>query len=340
LNTTTDQSLDANDIEHDSQPDHLRQAALIVAATALSLAVYQNSGNISSAAILFVSLSLMAMIVAIFGQHLFSGMITKSGLFKVAGVCLCAQFAALVWSTDLPLGHSTAPAVRILMIILGVAAVIAGGLLSIRPWLGKWSIPALAILALGVGLFVIHGLPMPGIDVLMFQMISSDALLQGVNPYTIRFPDPYPPESSAMFYGPGVSVDGILQFGFPYMPLSLFMVLPGYLLGDVRYTHLLAMVGTGLLIWRSGTNRPISSIAAALLLFSPIFPLMVFLAWTESQIALLLALTVYCHQRRPALMPFALGLLLASKQYMPAMAPLALLLLPRPWTFKSILDLT
>ena len=44
----------------------------------------------------------------------------------------------------------------------------------------------------------------------------------GANPYAITFPDIY--RQNGDFYGPGLSVGGRLQFGFPYFPLSLLLV--------------------------------------------------------------------------------------------------------------------
>ena len=74
---------------------------------------------------------------------------------------------------------------------------------------------------------------------------TQSRILKGTNPYTITFPDVI----GAEWYGPGVSVNGRLRFGYPYMPLTLLMSLPGYLVaGDVRCSHLAAMVGAAALI--------------------------------------------------------------------------------------------
>ena len=70
----------------------------------------------------------------------------------------------------------------------------------------------------------------------MFQRSSIAALQRGANPYELTFPNIY---DNASFYGPGLSVDGQLQFGFPYLPLSLLLAVPGQVLtGDHRYSQL------------------------------------------------------------------------------------------------------
>ena len=52
------------------------------------------------------------------------------------------------------------------------------------------------------------------------------ALARLDSPYSITFPNIYPDES---LYGAGLVVDGQVQFGFPYPPLSLLMALARHL---------------------------------------------------------------------------------------------------------------
>ena len=94
-------------------------------------------------------------------------------------------------------------------------------------------------LALGIWTIRILPQPWPMIDVYMFQRDSVAALLAGVDPYAITFPNPYP---TGAYYGPGMVVDGRLTFGFVYPPLSVFLsVLGEWIGGDVRYAQLGAM---------------------------------------------------------------------------------------------------
>ena len=70
-------------------------------------------------------------------------------------------------------------------------------------------------------------------------------------------------------YGPGMSVNDRLQFGFPYPPLSLLLATIGYAIAhDHRYAQAAAVTFAGLFI---GYGRPgrIAMLSAALLLFTP-----------------------------------------------------------------------
>jgi len=79
-------------------------------------------------------------------------------------------------------------------------------------------------------------------------------------------------------------------------------------------------------------------IAGVFLLFTPIFPVMLYWAWTESFVLLMLAVVWFCHKRLPRFLPYAVGLFLVSKQYMILIAPLTILLLPRPWNARQIVS--
>ena len=149
-------------------------------------------------------------------------------------------------------------------------------------------------------------------DVLLFQRSSAAALLHGQNPYAIRFPNIFAPFEG--FYGKGVVVHDVLQFGFPYPPLSLLLAVPGAWLGDVRYAHVSAMTLAGAAIGYTQPGRR-AFLAAALFLFSPRFGHLLCFAWTEPFVVLTLATSVLCVRRAPRLLPVALGLFLAVKQY-------------------------
>lgn len=178
-----------------------------------------------------------------------------------------------------------------------------------------------------VGLWFLQHTNRPVIDTLMFQQHGAASLWEGSNPYAMRLADPYSPEHSALFYGPGVSVNGRLTFGFPYPPLSLFLVVPAYWLGDVRYAHLVAMTLAAALM---GYARPSkwSYGVATLFLFTPRVFYVLGLAWTEPLAVLLLAAVVFCACRQPRAVPWMLGLLLAVKQYLALAIPLVALLMP------------
>ena len=306
-----------------------RLAFLAIAVTSLGLAVQDNGGNLSPTAILWLTLSLAAGWGALWARAE-----TRSRWpWAVASLCVLTQFAVL--AVDPLIGTMSMEAFKGYAATVAVAAVLAGALCTASAKSRPWLFLLLACVAAFLGCWLLRKLPFPGIDVLMFQQQSWQTLLHGVNPYTIHFPDPYPPASSARFYGPGVSVNGVLQFGYPYMPLTLLMALPGYLLGDVRYASLAAMILSAILIALARPSRG-SFLAATLLLFTPAFPLMLFCGWTESYVLLLVATAWFCQCRAPRLVPYVIGLLLVSKQYMIIGAPVILLLVPRPWSMRAL----
>lgn len=318
-------------------PSAFTAALLAMAATALGIANFCASGTISPLAIRWLAIATAVSAAALLSVCVDPRPCHKRMLTRALLACVCVQFAALIWCpVDDSMGNLGITGIRWVCFLLATAAAIAGSLCSARPPFGKWSFPLVILVQAIIGVLLIRQLGESRLDVLLFQQFSCDALIKGANPYNIRFTDPYSAAQSAAFYGPGVSVNGILQFGYPYLPITLFMALPGYFLGDVRYAGLACTIAAAVLISRSAPGRT-GSISGVLVAFTPITTLVTMGAWTETYVVLLLALTCYCRSRRPHLLPYAFGLLLVSKQYMLGMAPLGLLLLPRPWTIRQII---
>ena len=119
------------------------------------------------------------------------------------------------------------------------------------------------------------------------------------------------------------------SFGFPYMPLSLYCSTIGVRLGeDTRFAQAAALTLAGLLI---GYSRPcrLPKFAAAVLMFTPTEWFVLGRAWTEPFVVLFLAAAIFCAGRKLRwILPVALGLLLASKQYLVLAIPLSFLLVP------------
>lgn len=161
--------------------------------------------------------------------------------------------------------------------------------------------------------------PSVKIDVLMFQSESAAALLAGENPYAVRYRDVYGADSSD-FYGPGVSRGGWLTYSFPYLPASLLLVLPAHSAGDVRYAHAAAVTLAGLLIAAAGRNRT-AALAGAVLLTSPRSLFVVQTGWTEPLLIFLAAATLFAATRFRGATWLAVGLWIATKQYMILVLP-------------------
>jgi len=184
---------------------------------------------------------------------------------------------------------------------------------------------AIAFFIAGAFVFEMHAKHMM-IDVLLFQQRGSDALLHGHNPYAIRYPNVYPPNTP--FYGPGVvDRNNVLTYGYPYPPLMLLMALPGVLLGgDCRYAMVAAMALSGLAM---GFARPgrWAGLAAVIFLTTPRTFYVLYMGWSEPLLLLNFSLVMLCACRWRRGLPWAFGLLLATKQYsILAIPPLWLLM--------------
>ncbi len=309
----------------DQPPAHpLAAPLLVLAVLALSNALQQSDGHYQRAALwwlgLALTLTILSLLLPVRWQFtpppgtttLFLGL----GIFQQLGSLVLKEpgvYLAAPWRAGYGVFFGG----------IGVAAVlVALGLLGRGIWQRSW-FPALLVVFLALGIWVLRQSPNPDIDVFIFQQEGSAALLRGVNPYTLTFPDIY---GDKPYYGPEMRHNGQVDFGFPYPPLSLLLALPGYLLfGDYRYAQLVAVAVAGALL---AYARPglTGKLAATLLLFMPRIFFVLEQGWTEPLVLLLFALTVACACRWPRALPFALGLLLASKQTMIFVPPLALLL--------------
>jgi hypothetical protein len=161
-------------------------------------------------------------------------------------------------------------------------------------------------------------------DVLMFQELGSQRLLAGVNPYSPPYPDIYPTDLSRQFYGEGVSIGGQLQFGFPYPPASLLLVLPGHLLGDVRVVHVVVGVLTGAMLLFMVPRSAASRLAGVLFLTSPLLLFIVQHGWTETLLAGALVSMMFAWRRGWLVWAGLLGLAAVLKQYAVAFLPVIL----------------
>ncbi|HET8627489.1 MAG TPA: hypothetical protein VFL91_08720 [Thermomicrobiales bacterium] len=309
--------------------------ALAVAAVTLGAALEVNDGHLAPEAIPWLTAAVIATLVALLLPRL--ALVERHGEAVVRGLLgagIAAQFGLLF--SNLPTNAVPPGGTGIFApwnAGLAVALVLAGAaLVAPRPW-SDWALPALLVAYAWCGWWILAHLPLPGIDVYVFQRDAAAALFHGQNPYTLTFPNMYGAHSG--YYAPQVEVGDRLAFGFPYPPLSLFLVLPGALLGDYRYAQLAALVLAGWLMARAAPGR-VGAGAAALLLFTPRGFFVLQQGWTEPFAVCLLAATVYCARRAPRWLPLALGLLFAVKQYLVFAAPLAVLLLPRPWSWRAL----
>lgn len=301
-------------------------APLALSVLALGCALRVNLGQYHPAALAWVTVALGGMVLCVAKPRSRVVAALESRRTAVLACALLVQFVLLLVGSPGATGaladDSHLGAFRLGVVAAGVLcglACCAGG---------RWQTAATAALLLvhlALGAWVLRAAPDPGIDVALFQREAAGALARGDNPYAITFRDPY--GGSSPFYGPGVSVNGRLQFGYPYPPLGLLLTTPAHLLGDFRYAHLFAMTLAGALLAFARPGR-IAVAAAALLLFTPRGFFVLEAGWTEPFAVLFLAGTVFTLCRAPRSAAVPLGLLLASKQYL-VLALLAAPLLKR-----------
>ena len=154
----------------------------------------------------------------------------------------------------------------------GVALVVAAWTERRRLMLAA-GIGYVAALALSAHLAVVH------LDVLTFHDGAARALLHGISPYGITYPNPFDARETQAFYGSGLATPDRILVGYPYPPVSLLLVLPGYVLGDTRFAMVAAVAVTSLVLHRYVSRSAVAptwlaSAAPVLLLLMP--------AWSTS----------------------------------------------------------
>ena len=216
------------------------------------------------------------------------------------------------------------------------ALLVTAGAISITRVRALW-FPILAAVHLALGTWLIHASPSPTIDVVTVTNEAWNALRHGANPYAITFADIYGTGSS--FYAPGSIADGRVQFGYPYPPVTLLMVIPGFLFGDYRYALLAAIVGSGCLIAYARPSR-VAQFAAVLFLTTPRVFFVLEQGWSEPVSLLLVCLAIFLMARRPGPAAWIAGLAIASKQYLVLGLPLLWRVLQRrvanPWKAMAL----
>lgn len=325
--TTTFPSEGATAVGRERGDGWLLTLAMALAAFAIGRALAVNAWSYDPRSMTWLT---VAAVMAVLGVRFVRFPPLERWLGNVGGgpVCLLIVAALLVQVWPLIRLRNTPAGWTASLVVITVLA-IAGAL---RP--GRLAtLHALALVALFsvIGVMALHLGPKPRIDVYAFQERGSEVLLHGKDPYDpaqVRFPNVYQPDDQ--FYGPGVvAPDETLTYGFPYPPLSLLMVVPGHLLGDVRYIDVLAVAISALLMALARPGR-LGVMAAALLLLTSQGFLVLAMSWTEPLVILTFSLTVFCACRFRKALPYALGLFLASKQYSILAIPAVWLLLEEP----------
>ena len=214
------------------------------------------------------------------------------------------------------IGLIAAPVVDARYLTVLSVAVGAGlvGMLSRRTW-GPRLVVSSITAHVGLAVWMIAVLPpAANQDVDIFPRDATAALLRGDNPYAIDFENIY--GRGTPLYAPEVQLGDRLDVGYPYPPLSLAFAAAGEIFaGDHRYA---AAVATGVSAVLVALIRPgAAGLGAALLLaFAPLSFRVVYNGWSEPYAAVFIAASIHAAVRIPRLTPYAVGPLIAAKQYL------------------------
>ncbi len=190
---------------------------------------------------------------------------------------------------------------------------------SRRHWL---ILSAVILVHSAAAFYLCKAVPAATMDCFTFQRDAAKSLAHGIDPYGMTQVNIYSPTESALYYGPNMVIDGRVQVGLQYPPLTLLWVLPGYLLGDVRYSYILAIIIAALLLFAMVPNAR-SLWLAVFLLLNPLTFYVENRCFTEPLVLMMLCATMFAAVKRRWWLPVVLGLLLAAKQYNLLALPLA-----------------
>jgi hypothetical protein len=308
-----------------------------VAGLALGRAIQMGNGNGNPASFLWLTVACVAALLAL--------AVPAPARFAVQGDRACVALLGVVLGLQFGEFFAASPAIYLQASSRGdfmpyfygltLAAVLAGGAI-VAPgggWLGRWHFPLLLAIHFALGAWLLRLSPAPAIDVWAWHREAFSQLAHGHNPYTGTMPDIY---GHGMFYAPGAVVNGRVQTGFPYPPLSLLLAGIGHLAaGEYRFANLAAITGAGALMAYARPSAR-SFAAAAAFLFTQRFFFVLEQGWSDPLAVLLLSAVVFVWHRARRWLWVALGLLFAVKQYLVLAAPLVLLLYPRPLEWRSL----
>ncbi len=313
---------------------------LILAAFFLGQALQYNNGFFSKEGIFFLSIAITLILLSVIAKKRPSKIFEAKWLSTLLISGLAWQIFQLV--AQLPgigILKDKLDNIWIFQLLIAFSGLFA--LISLLPLQQslkhiQWLATALAFLTfLGAGIWIIQASPNPPIDVFVFQQTSSKALLRGENPYEQLTPNIYRKDSG--LYGEELVDGDYLTFSNPYPPLSIYVSTLGYIIGmDVRYSHLAVILLAAILILKINPNRD-SLLISYLFLFTPRVFFVLELSWTEPIVLLFTIIAIWGAVKKTKWLPYALGLMIASKQYYVFIFPFLYFLIPLKTNWRELI---
>lgn len=177
--------------------------------------------------------------------------------------------------------------------------------------------------------------PAVQIDVRNYLEDAARDLVNGMSPYGGSVANPHSAEETRRFFHADLVEGDRILIGFPYLPGILLVDVLGYLLGDVRYSHLMCLVGSAVLLRRLARDEA-GEVLALIPLASPLSVQVLLSYWVEPFaifMLLLVALALHVKKRKTGVV--AVAVLLLSKQYFAAALPF-LLVVRRQLGFRTV----
>ena len=191
----------------------------------------------------------------------------------------------------------------------------------------SWRFPAIAAIWLGITSPLIAHWPPPPTDVWEFQAEATTHLLHGEDPYAAEYKNPFEHKD---YYSPNILKGDYIQ-SFPYTPLGILLVMPGYFAGDIRWALMVAialmagcMIAAGRRLGLPGGHP--AELAAVAILCHPQTWFVLQTSWNEPLVGLSIAAGVWAMAApRETLAGMAMAVTIVVKQY-------GILWLPAAWT--------
>jgi hypothetical protein len=296
-------------------------ASVAFGAVLLGHALQISSGFYSPAALLWLTLSLAAILAGACRVPSRLGVVQRERV--VAGVLyagVLSNFVALAVTSPAFYLEPPGPGAHPVFLAGLAAALAAATLMTIRPNQARaiW-FPCLLVIAFLLGRWLIRASPDPGVDVITVHRSALIALVHGRSPYSLVWPNIYGRDDA---YPPGFAHDGYVYLGFPYPPASLLLsAVARAFARDVRYAPLAGLViGAGAAGWLP--RRRLAPLAAALVLFTPRVFFVLEQGWTEPLTVCFLGILLFLAARSIRGQALAAGVLMALKQHMAVLVPL------------------